>query len=247
MVEITRKQRELERRAAEILSVAKPILIGEGFQALSMDRVAAQMEYAKGTIYNHFPNKEEIVLALAVQGMDLRRELFECASHVEGGTRRKLMAIGVACEYFTSSCHDNFFIEQLIRNHHIWDKSSDHRQQLIRQCEECCMHVVAGIVQQAIEAGDLSMPGELNPAEMVFGFWAISYGSQILTHSSPSLQAVGVFNPVQAIRVHFTTLLNGFNWKPSLDWETSNAWMNELTEQLAEKFKAIVESREGKS
>ncbi|MCU0710905.1 MAG: TetR/AcrR family transcriptional regulator [Pirellula sp.] len=66
MVELTRKQRELERRAAEILAVAKPILINEGFQALSMDRVAAQMEYAKGTIYNHFPNKEEIVLALLV-------------------------------------------------------------------------------------------------------------------------------------------------------------------------------------
>jgi AcrR family transcriptional regulator len=247
MVELTRKQRELARRAAEILSVAKPILINEGFQALSMDRVAAQMEYAKGTIYNLFPNKEEIVLALAVQGMDLRRELFEYASQVEGGTRRKLMAIGVACEYFTSSCNNDFFIEQLIRNHHIWDKSSDHRQAMIRQCEERCMHVVAGMVHQAIEAGDLLMPGELNPAEMVFGFWAISYGSQILTHSSPSLQAVGVFNPVQAIRVHFTTLLNGFNWRPCLDWETSNEWMNELTEQLADEFKAIVIAREGKS
>ena len=109
------------------------------------------------------------------------------------------------------------------------------------------MHVVAGLVHQAVEMRDLLMPGELNPAEMVFGFWAISYGSQILTHSSPSLQAVGVFNPVQAIRVHFTTLLNGFNWQPRLDWETSNSWMNELSEQLADKFKAIVDSRKGAS
>ena len=56
MVELTRKQREMERRTSEILRVARPILITEGVQGLSMDRVASQMEYAKGTIYNHFPN-----------------------------------------------------------------------------------------------------------------------------------------------------------------------------------------------
>ncbi len=51
-----------------------------------MDRVAAQMEYAKGTIYNHFPNKEEIVLALAVEAMQLRRRLFERAIAATGSS-----------------------------------------------------------------------------------------------------------------------------------------------------------------
>ncbi len=50
MTQLTRKQREIERRTREILSVARPILLEEGFHGLSMDRVAAQMEYAKGTI-----------------------------------------------------------------------------------------------------------------------------------------------------------------------------------------------------
>ena len=69
MVELTRKQRELERPSVKILQVSRPILITEGFQGLSMERVVSQMEYAKGTIYNHFPNKEEIVLALAVESI----------------------------------------------------------------------------------------------------------------------------------------------------------------------------------
>jgi AcrR family transcriptional regulator len=59
MVELTRKQREIEQRTREILRVAKPILLREGFHALTMDRVAALMQYAKGTIYNHFPHKDK--------------------------------------------------------------------------------------------------------------------------------------------------------------------------------------------
>ncbi|MFM7928313.1 MAG: TetR/AcrR family transcriptional regulator, partial [Pirellula sp.] len=79
MVEITRKQREIQQRTRDILRVAKPILIAEGFQALTMDRVAADMQYAKGTIYSHFPNKEEIVLELAIEAMKLRHKLFDKA------------------------------------------------------------------------------------------------------------------------------------------------------------------------
>ena len=82
---LTRKQRELERRTREILKVAKPILVREGFHALTMDRVASLMEYAKGTIYNHFPHKEEIVLALANDAMRLRKRLFEEAVSGEIG------------------------------------------------------------------------------------------------------------------------------------------------------------------
>ena len=52
MVKITRKQKEMERRATEILRVARPILVAEGFQCLSMDRVASQMEFAKKLSYN---------------------------------------------------------------------------------------------------------------------------------------------------------------------------------------------------
>ena len=124
MVELTRKQREMERRTSEILRVARPILITEGVQGLSMDRVASQMEYAKGTIYNHFPNKEEIVLALAVESMELRRNLFEQSAFVAGPARFRMMALGAACEFFTSHCTDDFLVEQCIRNHSIWDKSS---------------------------------------------------------------------------------------------------------------------------
>jgi AcrR family transcriptional regulator len=217
MIEMTRKQREIERRTGEILRVAKPILVGEGFQALSMDRVAAKMEYAKGTIYNHFPHKEEIVLALAIQAMDLRRKLFECSAASGSDSRDRMMAIGVACEFYTHHCHEEFVIEQWMRTHSVWEKSSQQRQNLIRQCEGQCMAIVTGIVRDAIRDGDLTVPVDMTHEEFVFGFWALTFGNQILIASSPSLPALGIHNPARAIRIHCATLLNGFGWQPTTD------------------------------
>ena len=179
-----------------------------------MDRVASLMEYAKGTIYNHFPHKEEIVLALANDAMRLRKRLFEEAVSGDRSTRSKLMTVGLACEYYTQHCSEEFLLEQWMRNANIWDKSSPERQQHIRECEASCMQIVAGLVRAALESGDLPPLQRLNPEEMVFGLWAITFGSQILTASSPSLPALGIANPTQSIRVHCCTLLNGYGWKP---------------------------------
>lgn len=243
MVELTRKQREIASRTAEILRVARPILLREGFQALSMDRVAAQMEYAKGTIYNHFPNKEEIVLAMAVESMQLRRSLFERASRWQARSRIRMMAIGVACEYFTQNCREDFLVEQWIRNNSIWDKSSENRQNLIRQCELDCMSVVGGIVQDALRDRELLVPSAITPQEFVYGFWAINYGSQILSYSSPSLPTLGIHSPIQAVRMHCMTLLNGFGWHPHMDWERCQSCMEELSQGLKEDFESICNKR----
>lgn len=244
MVELTRKQREIERRTLEILRVARPILIAEGFQGLSMDRVASQMEYAKGTIYNHFPNKEEIVLALAVESMELRRNLFVQSASVVGPARIRMMALGAACEFFTQHCTDDFLVEQCIRNQSIWEKSSEQRQNLIRQCEGQCMAIVASMVRDAVIRNELVIPETLTAEELVFGFWAINYGSQILTYSSPSLPAIGINDPFNAIRVHCCTLLNGFAWQPIMMHSEYNEAMKQINETLQPKFWSLKEQQQ---
>jgi AcrR family transcriptional regulator len=206
-----------------------------------MDRVASQMEYAKGTIYNHFPNKEEIVLALAVESMELRRTLFVRAASIDGSARIRLMAIGAACEFFTQHCTDDFLVEQCIRNQSIWEKSSEQRQNLIRQCEGQCMGIVADVVRDAVLRNELVIPEMLTAEELVFGFWAINYGSQILTYSSPSLPAIGVNDPFNAIRVHCCTLLNGFAWQPIMMHSEYSSSMKQINETLQPKFWSLKE------
>ncbi|MCE2811952.1 MAG: TetR/AcrR family transcriptional regulator [Planctomycetaceae bacterium] len=219
--------------------MAKPILIAEGFQALTMDRLASRMEYAKGTIYNHFPNKEEIVLALAIEAMKLRHKLFDQASTGDRPARIRLMTIGVACEFYTQRCTEEFQVEQWMRNANIWDKSSSERQRIIRECEAGCMQVVARLVRESLAQGELLALDHLTPEEMVFGLWAITFGSQILTASSPSLQALGVFDPIRTIRIHCCRLLNGFGWQPIQSEKEYLKLVEEISAEYFPQFEQI--------
>jgi len=239
MVTASRKQREIRDREAQILRLARPILLREGYQALTMERLAAVMEYAKGTLYNHFPNKEEIVLALAIESMGLRFQLFQAAADGSSISRNRLMAIGAACELYTQDYSDHFAIEDWIRNTTIWDKSSSRRQELILQCESRCMDVVAGIVRDAVEAGDLTLSPSLSAEEMIFGFWSLNYGSQVLAATSPSLSSLGIRDAPKAIRHHCCILMNGFGWKPFLEFNEHDSLMDQLASQLKMQFDQV--------
>lgn len=210
----SRKEQEILRREEQILELARPILLREGLAGLSMDRLAVQMQYAKGTLYNHFPNKEEIVLALALRALETRVGLFERASLLQLGSRERITAIGCAAEGYAEHHRDQFAMEQLIRNTTIWEKCSEQRQELVRRYEQRCMSIVAGVVRGAIAAGDLVLPGEASPEDLVFGLWALTYGSHVLVATSPSLPDLGIRDPARAIRFHCWLLLNGFGWRP---------------------------------
>lgn len=232
---MTRKQREMKEREARILKLARPILLREGYQGLSMDRLAAEMEYAKGTLYNHFPNKEDIVLALAVESINLRMRMMEAASMRGDNPRERLINVGAASELF-STATGHFAIEAWIRNSTIWEKASPERQDFIRQTEGKCMGIVSGLSRDAVARGDLILPAGVSAEELIFGFWSISYGSQILAASSPSLTALGITNPLSTIRQHCFTLLNGFQWKPLMDFSVHVELMTKELQRLKEEF-----------
>jgi len=98
------------------------------------------------------------------------------------------------------------------------------------------MGIVTDIVRDAVARNELAIPESLTPEELVFGFWAINYGSQILTYSSPSLPAIGINNPINAIRIHCCTLLNGFAWQPIMMLADYIDTMSKLKQTLQPKF-----------
>ena len=228
METMTRKQREILDREKQILTLSRTILTQEGFQALSMDRLAAEMEYAKGTLYNHFPHKEEIVAALAVESLELRREMMERASMLAAESRMKMMAIGAACELYAGQCQEHFAVELMLRDAVIWEKSSKKRQELVRGCEMRAMSIVAGVVRDAVASSSLQLPEGMTAEALVFGFWSLTFGSHVLANSSPSLPEIGIRNAQRSIRYHGWTLMNGYSWMPTVSFEETERLMDDF-------------------
>ncbi|WP_224997782.1 TetR/AcrR family transcriptional regulator [Cesiribacter sp. SM1] len=76
-----RKKRQREEMRTAILEAAWQLVIQDGWQALSIRKIAEVIEYSVPVIYDHFANKEAILLELTRQGFQkLNSELVKAIS-----------------------------------------------------------------------------------------------------------------------------------------------------------------------
>lgn len=211
---LTPKQRAIQDREERLLATARQTILSDGYHGLNMDRLAEQIGVSKGTVYNHFACKEEIIIALAVQTMRKRLQLFQSAAQFRGTSRQRMFALGRANGHFFHEYPDYFRFEQMLRIDSIWEKTSTERRRLIKTCEMNCMAVVSGIVRDAVASEDLDLPSPVTPEDMVFGLWSISLGAQSIISSSDSLLDLGVEQPDATLMRHIHHLLDSYGWKP---------------------------------
>src|SRR5215471_14054574 len=62
-----RESRQKESTRQEILDAARDLFVNEGFDNVSMRKIAEKVEYAPGTIYLYFKDKAEILDTLCQQ------------------------------------------------------------------------------------------------------------------------------------------------------------------------------------
>ncbi len=211
---VTQKQREIQEREKRILAVSRPMLAEQGYHGLNMDRIAEKLQQSKGTIYNHFSCKEEIIIALAIETMEKRIDLFSRAAMFRGNSRERFQAIGFAAELFVKMYPNHFSVEQIIRSSSIWEKTSEKRRSIVQLCEHRCIGIVAGVVMDAISQGDLTLPAGFTPQDLVFGVWSHSSGAYSIIATNDSLEELGISEPFSVVRQNINKQLDGFGWKP---------------------------------
>src|SRR5436309_8500535 len=87
------KERLREVRAGLILDVAEEMLAEKGYHDTSMDEIAARTGVAKGTLYQHFPSKEDLVFALFERNLALFEQTVKQAAVSTLTARAKLERI----------------------------------------------------------------------------------------------------------------------------------------------------------
>jgi TetR/AcrR family transcriptional regulator len=69
-VKLSRKERELQRHRQEILRLALKMFSESGFHGVTMQDIARESEFAVGTLYKLFNNKEDLYGALLMEKFD---------------------------------------------------------------------------------------------------------------------------------------------------------------------------------
>lgn len=214
MSTLTPKQVEIHRRSQQVLEVARDLFREHGYLGLNMDGIAARIGVAKGTIYQHFRNKEEVILALATETLEKRIGLFEQASVFRGRPRERMAAIGCAAELFVQRFPDHFELEKVLSCRSIIEKTALPMQHARAAAEMKCISLVGGIVRDGVASGDLDLPEGFSPDKVVFGLWSISFGGYSIMGDEAVLEQLGIGDGFRMVREVHNRLLDGLGWKP---------------------------------
>ncbi len=220
MSTLTRKQREIRDRERQILVIARQMLLERGYLGLNMDRIAEAIGYSKGTVYQHFSSKEDLLAALCVQTKQKRVEFFEKAARFEGRPRERMTAIALGDEMFVAQFPDYSRSEELLNIESIFAKASECQQQAMRDVEARCIGAVCGIASDAVTCGDMTMPEGSNIYDMCFGLYGMSFGCRVAGKICTTLHELMSPDTLEVLRKNQQALLDGWGWRPlSSEWD----------------------------
>jgi AcrR family transcriptional regulator len=142
-----RQERDREAMTRSILDAARELFVAEGYQNVSIRKIADRIEYSPAAIYSYFPSKDDIFYALAEEGFRL---LFEGgAPQAPGGDALEELRRGFWHFYQFSAEHPEYFALMFV------DRSVP---RISREWERFAFvqgmkHKVTATIQRAVDEG----------------------------------------------------------------------------------------------
>ncbi|MEO6212049.1 MAG: TetR/AcrR family transcriptional regulator [Vicinamibacterales bacterium] len=155
-----RQERERVATSRAILDAARDLFVAEGYQNVSIRKIAEKIEYSPAAIYSYFPSKDDIFLALTEEGF---RMLFasasaDCAvSPVPNASRVECIRAAFWELYTFSKNHPEYFSLMFVDRSVPRISQDWQRFGFVREMR----HRIADMIQQAIDAEDF--PKSSNP------------------------------------------------------------------------------------
>jgi TetR/AcrR family transcriptional regulator, fatty acid metabolism regulator protein len=131
------KEKQRQEREALILQVAEDMLMEKGYYETSIEEIAARVGIAKGTVYLHFPSKEDLVVAIFERDMQKLADFIEAIVSSPMTARGKMEAIlqfmyeGISNKrmqmldsLYNSAELRRIFLEKKARTRQIWEQLS---------------------------------------------------------------------------------------------------------------------------
>jgi AcrR family transcriptional regulator len=102
-----RREREKEQRRLDIIEAAEKLFLSQGFENTTMEQIANQAEYSKGTLYNYYSSKDDLYIAIGSKAYELILKYTKEFTEKEKAGMEQLMAVGYAYYEFTKE-HPNY-------------------------------------------------------------------------------------------------------------------------------------------
>lgn len=225
----------LQAREQDILDHALQIITEKGIISLTMDKLVASVNYSKGTVYNHFSSKEDVMAALCNRNLRSVIVFFERAAAIEGSARDKMTAIGFAYMVSVLLAPHHFALVMSAKNE-LFAKISEIRQKEHDELDQKLASVMLGIIEDAIDKKELILQSGVDAQQVNFSLWAMSFGTIALLIDGGKVcsTTTGMMLEDRVIE-HCNIVMDGMGWAPSkrnnrelLAWLKSDVFAAEI-------------------
>ncbi|MBA1159098.1 TetR/AcrR family transcriptional regulator [Microvirga sp. Marseille-Q2068] len=104
---------EAERLTDRIIEVATRFFLDKGFDATSIDQIAAEAKISKRTLYTRFPTKADLFEAVIVTAYETGITSIEAAERKLGTTQERLYALSLSL-WAEITTPDSIALERLV-------------------------------------------------------------------------------------------------------------------------------------
>jgi AcrR family transcriptional regulator len=169
-----RKEREFTRREEEILHAALSLFNRDDWQSVTIEEVAQASEIGKGTIYKHFPSKEDIYARLA---LSFNRKLLERLRSIDSGLDVIGRLRAVIRVFWDTHVHSQEYhrLVQYCEREDFRRNLSEGTREEIQQLDQEFHGLVTSLVEQGTREGVFI--GTKSPPMMLFGAQAALFGA----------------------------------------------------------------------
>ena len=166
MQRLSRKEREHKARRSEILDAAERLFSSKGFHDTTMAEVAKKSEFAIGTLYQFFKNKEELYYTMVIEKLEL---LHSIIGNEVGKFRDSIKKIESLIKTQLSFFQENrdFFVIFIRERRSMEATSNEDFGDVLRKKYLLYIDLVAHVMLAGIEQSKLK---DLDPKELA---WAL--------------------------------------------------------------------------
>jgi len=149
-----RKAREKEELKQEILDAARGLFVRDGYESVSMRKIAAKIEYSPGSIYTYFKDKDEILDCLCEETfLKLHLDKLAKVSQIKGGAIEALKK-GMETYIRFGLQHPDHYIVTFILKAAPYTKPGGRRTRKA-QAGQKCFDDMRNCVRRCIEEGKI--------------------------------------------------------------------------------------------
>jgi len=181
-----RKAREKEELKQQILDAARELFVRDGYESVSMRKIANKIEYSPATIYTYFKDKDEILDCLCEETFLKLSQEKMAAVHKMTGDPLEILKKGMETYIRFGLDHPEHYIVTFILRAPIYEKPGHHETRKAKTGKACIDHMRC-IVRRCMEEGKIK---NADLEETSQSLWAGAHGLTSLLITKPGFPFV---------------------------------------------------------